>query len=221
MQSTESQGFEKQVKLVSELVALNPDALPRLTRLLTDVLSEKKYDIFLIHSGFQKAIEVSTLYEFFCNAKFTCFYDDESIEYRGYPREAMESALETCRHAVVVISEDFLASHDPRAELKYISERREWILQRQSFAWESLWIVLYKVSAEQYKKAMQEHNSLPGLPDLPKKKRYFDFDKFQTWPKLFHHIKQEILKEDKRNAKENWETFLKARERPRVSDVYK
>lgn len=177
------------------------------------------YEVFLVHSGTEKFTEISTLKQEL-SPDLKCFLDKQDLNHHDGPTyEQMQAVLETCRHVVVVISEKFLTRRHPCNEFKYASKRGEWIRKQKYLPWESLWVVLYKVSHEDYKQARKED---PSLPEIGIK--YFDFASYQDWPTLMKALKGNILEQDRRGAKDKWEKFLKRRVQtsmPRASDVYK
>ena len=175
--------------------------------------SDLPYDLFLIHTGAQKRNEVATLHDIFSSRGFRCFFDMEMNPGKGSPRTLMESALESCRHAVVVLSRAFLSSKPARAELRYAHKRMQWLrAQGSERRWESLWIVLYDISVDEYSEISrcEENLRLPPLnADIVLMEFASGTGKYESWPHLCHLLKASIVEHDSNQlAIQRWQTFL-------------
>jgi len=185
----------------------------------------RPYDLFLVHTGPQKMVEVAGLEECLTSAGFNCFLDREMRIADGAPSEKMRFALETSRYAVVVISKEFLTKPDPCAELVYAFQRMQWL--RKFYRWESLWIILYRVTVSEYKVARA--SSSLNLPDICDQKvlREWSDGKGYTWPEQCRYLKAEIVEHDNGVAVDRWKKFLKEWDSPkdepfpRAASVYK
>lgn len=193
--------------------------------LLSAISPKVLYDVFLVHAGPERPVVVDSMYKILEEknpTKLKCFLDEKSLNHQDYsPNTAMQLALETCRHSVVVISKDFLLSRHPRNELTYAFSRRQWIRQ-QPFHWESLWIILYNITIDDYKQAMLDN---PRLPDICSEVECFEFEKkkYQGWTALAEEVKNNILQQDGCDGKKKWEQFLQSRSLisfPRADEVY-
>lgn len=151
-----------------------------------------------------------------------CFLDEQDIGYGQDPSRAMSLALQTCRHIIVVISPDFLHSKDPLNELRYALKRQEWI-QKQLFAWISVWVVLKDVSIKQYSAAVSTDLLLRSLCS---KVRCFEFNKFpEGWVSLTDKVRNCMVQQDQGDScKDNWKKFLRVSANdptfPSTSDLY-
>ena len=58
---------------------------------------------------------------------YRVFVDVGMDNRHGAPSDQMDFALETCRFAIAVVSEEFVHRHHPSKELRYAFERMKWI----------------------------------------------------------------------------------------------
>lgn len=186
----------------------------------------RPYDVFLIHTGAEKAIEADSMQLFFEEHGLRCFLDDNMDNGDGSPTEQMKNALETCRHAVALVSSSFLRRSSPTEELKYAFSRMKWI--REHYEWETLWVVLFDLSLTNYDRAHKTRN----LPDIGKEIVVFEWfkgeGKYKRWRQLCEHVTTSIVKHDiDRAAVEKWKLFLQqwdqhtSRDFPRPAMLYK
>lgn len=131
---------------------------------------DRPFDVFLAHTGKQKRIEASTLKSYLEDGRLRCFLDQDNLHNSGGPPTcAMEAALETSRHVVVIVSKALLGRREPRAELDYAFRRMEWL--RANNYWTSLWVILYDITVAEYNSALRHGNDPASaeyapLPDL-------------------------------------------------------
>ena len=198
--------------------------------------SNQIFDVFIIHTGCNKnfvAKPLKTILEEFnpdscvdepytllsepscltqtssrSDGPLRCFLDAEMKNYNGYTHSQMESALETCRYAVVILTPPFLKMKHPCAELKYAFQREEILYQK--YHWHSLYIILHMMSVEDYETHCAE-NPHQNLPQITKKQVLILSSNFDTQDDLFRAVKEMILESDRRGAKEDWGRFLEAR----------
>lgn len=189
-------------------------------------MADKIFDVFLVHTGRNKKFVAKPLKkvleghqsadstETLCSNRegttlLRCFLDVDMKNYNGNPRRQMESAIETCRYAVVVLSHAFLQQKHPRAELKYAFQRDQML--SQMYHWHSLYIILLDLTVEDYQRHCAA-NPEQGLPDIMKRQVLFMFnDDYDSQEALFEDVKETILESDRRGAKQYWESFLEAR----------
>ncbi|CAB9501602.1 Ankyrin Repeat Protein [Seminavis robusta] len=173
------------------------------------------FDVFLSHTGKQKLSEVDTMNRTFAAAGLNCFFDQQMRPLDGDPTRQMQYALETCRHAVVVISEEFLTKPYPCAELRYAFCRMKRL--RRYYHWESLWIVLYCITTSFYKERMREGNEKANnhgaglLPDICSSQVLVQWseDMKLPWSELCVSSKNQLLEHDSEGgALESWKMFL-------------
>lgn len=151
---------------------------------------------------------------FFTDAKLKCFLDQDDLK-DGHPANKMQLALETSRHAVVVVSEAFLNNRTPRMELAYAFKRMVW-LRKRDFGWESLIVVLFDLTTESYNEARRLHKE---LPDLGRATVMFEFRKnYKKWSELCDEIVARITKEDDSRGLTNWQSFLRGRRNRTITD---
>lgn len=172
----------------------------------------RPYDVFLIHTGHQKQLEVATAKDIFALSGFECFFDYNMVTSEGSPTEMMRFALETCRHSIVFLSTAFLKRNDPVAELIFAFKRMLWL--RKSGYWESLWVVLVDLSLSDYKKTVKSDPRLHELANLDLGADITCFEwsggssRFGTWPNLCNIVKAGIVEHDNDDAISKWEKFL-------------
>jgi TIR domain len=132
-------------------------------------LDELPYDVFLAHAGELKMSAVSTMNSILgMGNSLRCFLDCNDLNSGNYPREKMSFALATCRYAVVVLSQHFFEKKHPASELKYAFERMMWMKGKYSDNdWQSLHVVLYDMTVEDYEEKCQSCDSMKGF--LPAK----------------------------------------------------
>ncbi|CAB9506615.1 expressed unknown protein [Seminavis robusta] len=126
--------------------------------------STTPFDVFLIHTSYEKRVEVSAMKDVLETAGFRCFVDRDNLQgSQPYsPPEQMKLALEECRFAVATVSQQFLERKDPVEELFYAFHRMLWI--RKHYHWQYLWVVLLDLSVEDYKRVQnQRPKKLPEL----------------------------------------------------------
>ena len=118
-------------------------------------IQQHYHDVFLIHAGQQKASEVAVMKMMMQDKLgYSCFVDRDNLKNAlDQPNRQMQEALQTCRYALVVLSKSFVSRPNPRAELWYAYQRMLWL--RQHELWESLWIVLFDMTFEEYKELHQ------------------------------------------------------------------
>ena len=193
---------------------------------LSSALADKIFDVFLVHTGRNKKFVAKPLKkileeqqsadsgETICSNRertplLRCFLDIDMKNYNGYARRQMESAIETCRYAVVILTQAFLEQKHPRAELKYAFQRDQML--SQMYHWHSLYIILFDLTVEDYQRHC-DANPEQGLPDIKTKQVLFLFnDVYESQEALFEAVKEAILESDRRGAKQYWESFLVAR----------
>lgn len=124
----------------------------------------------------------------------------------------MEKALESCRHAIVVLSREFLTRPQPCAELRYAYKRMKWLNEQGLEQWRSLWVVLYDLSVHDYTAIRNdEHPRLPPLVDEIVLMEYANGKgEFRTWPILCDELKAHIMEHDRELAIERWSCFLES-----------
>lgn len=193
---------------------------------LQTFLPLRPLDIFLIHTGAQKLVEVDTMEDIFTSSGFQCFFDYDMEPSRRSPVDTMKFALESCRHSVVVLSKAFMTRRAPCAELMYAFQRMEWL--RRHGMWESLWIILYDISVPEYYAAFRE--ALFPLPDIGSGIVLLEYaagkGKFARWSHLCHSLKAHIVKVDREHAIDQWRKLLtdweslEEREFPKADTVY-
>lgn len=186
-----------------------------------------RYDLFLIHTKEQKRVETASMFRTYTAKGFRCFVDLKMTI--GHPRHQMEEALERCRHAVVILSPEFLNRKHPCAELQYAFERMLWLRSQQPPQWESLWVVLYNMSVDDYGRIRRKRKHLPPLDkELPLLEFFSEggSGQFATWPDLEEELIRRIIEHDKDSAikqwngcVENWNIWCR-RDFPRAHDIY-
>ncbi len=168
------------------------------------------FDVFLIHTGAQKALAVTSMKHMFESRGFRTFVDKEDIAFpKGRLVKQMQVALETCRYAVAIISREFMEKDDSCDELQYACRRMKWI--REMHQWESLYIVLFDLSVEEFEKLRKE--KCPTLLKLSKEIRMRLFDEgrgvFDTFPHLSNAVKADLYNIDtEEGGIEKWISFL-------------
>lgn len=183
------------------------------------------YDVFLVHSGEQKMVEAATMKAIMSSGCLECFLDAETFFVPGPTIKEIQSALETCRHAVAVVSRSFLSRRVPWNELLYSCERDRWVRKRYQ-KWETLWIVLYDLSVSEFQEACASSGG--PVPNISSNDvRLIEWSRQNTWVELCLKVKNEILRQDE-SATEQWADFLDnwkqsktAEDFPRADWVYK
>uniref|UniRef100_A0A7S2VCQ7 TIR domain-containing protein n=1 Tax=Entomoneis paludosa TaxID=265537 RepID=A0A7S2VCQ7_9STRA len=168
------------------------------------------YDVFLIHTGKEKLSEVATMKHMLEQQKFRCFLDSETIAKPKHPQQTMECALESCRHAVAIISRAFLTKSSPCAELHYAFDRMKWLRSRK--LWDSLWIVFYDLTVDDYKTVRKAHGQ--RLPPLYQEIQCYEFAlgkaPFTNWPVLCERVIADMMRTDtEEGAKGEWKICMK------------
>lgn len=166
-------------------------------------------DVFLIHTGAQKADQVYTLKYVLEQNGYSCFLDEKMKKF-VHPNKTMQAQLEQCRHSVVVVSKEFLCSPNPCAELIYAFRRLQWLRQHQG-GWHSLWVILYEMNVKDYKVAYRASNR--KLPPLHHELQLYEYRKqekrYESWISCCEKFSTDILDyENGISAKKNWESFL-------------
>jgi TPR repeat protein/serine/threonine protein kinase len=169
-------------------------------------------DVFLVHTGVQKKEQVATMEDILQTGGFECFLDKNMMNADGAPTEQMANALERCRHAIVVLSKAFLEKRHPCAELEYVFKRNEW-LRQQNYGWESMWIVLYDLTVDEYSLALDSPLCSWSLPKLGPRVVMVEWKggsgQYETWPHLCHELKCQLIQHDNAKAVQHWKKFLR------------
>lgn len=171
----------------------------------------------MAHCGEQKALEASTMVNFMENSGFRCFFDRDMKTIGGAPAKQMRFALETCRYCVAFVSKNFLEREHPCNELKYAFQRMEWIRKQQSYRWESLFIVLFDLSVDEFTDkwdALMENDCDLQLSDIKIGRRVnfieWQHGSFPTWVHMCSEIVEQMKGQDEtKGAAVYWSIFLR------------
>lgn len=171
----------------------------------------RPFDAFLILAGPQRRIAVQTLKDELNQGGVHCFLDGDKQCDDG--DKYMEFALETSRYAIAVVSKDFLSRKDPCAELVYAYKRMKWINQRAGVdAWQSLYVILFDVSLEEFKEATKKNILLTDLEGITNTATIICFhcqDRYGSWGELQMNLLGQLQAHDDDNqAIRKWLLFL-------------
>ena len=137
----------------------------------------KKYDVFISHATKDKVDYVDKLAEAISSIGINVFYDDDCIAWGDKIQERIEEALDSCKLAVVVISENYFGRQWTEHELRTL-------LQRQSVEQRKIIMpILHNVSKTQ----LIEH-----YPELSNIK--FKYSKSCTCEDMAQLLKMELEK---------------------------
>jgi len=160
------------------------------------------YDVFIVHTGEQKRLEVDTMAHVFHTNGILCFLDHEMMNVDGSPLSQMRSALLSCRYAVAVVSHSFLQKKVPMEELEYSFRRMKWMRKNQ--LWNSLLIVLVDLSVDEFRRHSKLTSDICGEIVLCTMNDYSG-----SWSQLCRALVGSMSTSDKEGAMAQWTEFLK------------